>query len=100
MVGFLVEYTIHNDDNDIIRNIVEDTLLENGFDVCEGTTLYYKEYNNIRKIGIINNLDNICSNKRKELLQLIKNNAKKNDIYNISENAELQVFAIVGGSGY
>lgn len=104
MAGFLVEYTIHDDD-DFIRNIVENTLEENDFCICEGTTLYYKEdeYNVIiTEILKSHNLDNICSNKKMELLKSIRKQLSNRNISikYIMKFIELQVFAVVGGSGY
>lgn len=108
MAGFLVEYTIHDDDDDFIRNIVENTLEENDFYICEGTTLYYKEDEyNIIITGILkkHNLDNICSNKKSELLKSVRKQLSNRGvsikyIMDIMKLIELQVFAVVGGSGY
>ncbi|TXJ33655.1 hypothetical protein EPJ69_04550 [Brachyspira aalborgi] len=99
MVGFLVEYTIHDDDDGSIRDIVESILTLRNY-YYQGTTLYYMENRSVG-VKILNNynIGNICNNEKKELLKLIKNKAINDyKIYDINNYIEIQVFAVAGGS--
>lgn len=98
MVGFLVEYTIHNDKYGSIRDILENILLlriENYIRI--GTTLYYRQNLDILKyVEKNNNIFINCMIEKyilKHEIKRILRNINYNNVY-----IKLQVFAIVGRS--